>query len=104
MPLRSKAEIVDGVWVRNVPWRRGQVWRSDVFKSVLGDERLEIAEFHLEGGPIVRIPKSELVRAISGGPDHYQGRAIWGPFDIDPRAGTVAGERVAMKVVDRERA
>jgi hypothetical protein len=93
----SNARIEQGKWVRRVPWRNGGVWRTDMFKSVLADERLRIAEFQLKGGPTVRVPKSELVRVLVGGPDHYDGQ-IWGPFNIDPKACTIAGIRVEMEV------
>ena len=94
----SKARMEGGVWVRNVPWRNGDVWRTDIFKSVLADERLKIAEFRLKGGPRVRISKIELQRALSTSPDHYDS-LIWGPFNIEPERRTVAGKLVKMDVV-----
>jgi hypothetical protein len=94
----SRARIDDGVWVRNVPWRNGGVWRTDIFKSVLADHRLQLAEFRLKGGPRVRVPKTELQRVLCSGRDHYDS-LIWGPFNIDPTRCRVAGKPVQMDVV-----
>ena len=96
--MRSKAKIRQGLWVRRVPWRQANAWRTDMFKSVLADERLKVAEFKLEDGPVIRIARSELERALVGGPDHYSGN-IWGPFNIDPKAQTLASRRVHMEVI-----
>ena len=93
----SNARIEDGVWVRRVTWSSNGVWRTDMFKSVLADERLQFAEFRLKGGPVVRIPKDELQRVLVGGPDHYDDK-IWGPFNINPKACTVADVRVQMNI------
>ncbi|MCK4824652.1 hypothetical protein KA005_53365 [bacterium] len=94
----SKAKIKEGIWIRNVPWKHGRAWRTDIFKTVLDDPRLKVVEFHLKGGPIVRIPKEEIERALIGGKDHY-GEKIWGPFNIDPSARTVNGQKVQMDVI-----
>ncbi len=96
--MRSKAKINQGRWVRRVIWRQANVWRTDMFKSVLADQRLKVAEFKLADGPVVRIARSELERALVGGPDHYSGN-IWGPFNIDPKGKTLAGRRVQMEVI-----
>ena len=93
-----RAEIKEGVWVRNVPWEHHRIWRTDIFKTVLDDPRLRVAEFHLRRDPIVRIRKAELEKALIGGKDHY-GEKIWGPFNIDPSARTVNGQKVQMDVV-----
>ena len=95
----SKARIVSGVWVRNVPWSRNGVWRTDIFKSVLADSRLVVAEFRLAQGPTVRISKAELQRVLVGGADHYDAKQIWGPFNINPTLSTVNDQRVEMQVV-----
>lgn len=95
----SKARIINGVWVRNVPWGKNGVWRTDIFKSVLADSRLVVAEFRLAEGPTIRIPKSELERVLAGGADHYYGKQIWGPFNINPTAGTVNDQPVETQVV-----
>lgn len=81
----SRAKIVKGKWSRKVPWKQNSVWRADIFKSVLDDSRLEIAEFVLKGGPTVQIPAQELRRVLIGGSDHY-GSQIWGPFNINPQS------------------
>ena len=94
----SRAKIVNGVWARNVPWETNGVWRTDIFKTVLGDPRLIIAEFHLKGGPVIRIPKEDLERVLVGSRDHYD-KKIWGPFDIDPQASTVNDYKVLMTIV-----
>lgn len=93
----SNARIENGTWIRNVPWKNQGESRTDIFKSVLADPRLKEAEFRLKGGPTVRIPKQELERVLVGGPDHYD-ELIWGPFNVDPLAKTVAGKRVEMQV------
>jgi hypothetical protein len=94
----SRAQIKEGVWVRNVPWEHERAWRTDIFKTVLGDPCLRVAEFHLRGGPIVRIRKAELERDLIGSKDRYSEK-IWGPFNIDPSARTVNGQKVQMEVV-----
>lgn len=94
----SRARIIAGVWTLQVTWAKDGVWRTDMFKSVLADHRLEVAEFILVGGPSVRVLKSELERVLVSGPDHYNG-AIWGPFDIEPRAKRLGGTIVSMDVV-----
>jgi endonuclease/exonuclease/phosphatase family metal-dependent hydrolase len=94
----SNARIVDGIWVRKVTWRKGHTWRTDMFKTVLSDHRLRFAEFHLEAGPRVRISQAELLRVLESGPDHYEGK-IWGPFNIEPDASTVAGRKVEMEIL-----
>lgn len=93
----SRARIIQGVWKRHVPWKRKGVWRTDIRKSVLADPRLKVAEFHLEDGPVVRVPKSELQRVLIGGSYRYEGE-IWGPFNIDPQASTVAEQKVEMDI------
>ena len=95
----SRAIITDGLWIRNVSWQNRGVWRTDMFKSVLADPRLKVAEFRLRGGPSVRVPMQELKRVLLGGTDHYGGQ-IWGPFNIDPKGKTIDGERCNMEVVD----
>jgi hypothetical protein len=74
-----------------------------MFKSVLADPRLKVAEFILECGPTVRVPKEELERVLVGSSDHYEGK-IWGPFNIDPQHSMVAGQRVKMTLVVQPRA
>ncbi|SRR6266571_6663027 len=96
--MRSKAKIKQGLWVRRVTWRQGNVWRTDMFKSVLADERLKVAEFKLQDGPVIRTARSELERVLVGGPDHYSGN-IWGPFNIDPKTKTLADRCVQMEVI-----
>jgi hypothetical protein len=96
----SKAVIQNGIWIRKVTWENNGVWRTDIFKSVLADPRLKVAEFQLKAGPSVRILKEELKWVLVGGRDHYNGR-IWGPFDIDPTAKTIAGQKVNMEVIPK---
>ena len=93
----SRAKIVKGKWSRKVTWGKNRIWRTDMFKSVLDDPRLEIAEFILKDGSTVQIPAQELRRVLIGGPDHYHGQ-IWGPFNIDPQSKTVNGISVKMTV------
>jgi hypothetical protein len=97
----SRAEILNGVWVRNIPrkWQPpGGVGSTDIFKSVLADHRLKIAESRFVGGPVFRIPKKELRRVVRGGVDHYRDK-IWLPFNIDYQTHTVNGIPVEMEVL-----
>ncbi len=79
----SRARIIKGKWTRKVPWEKDRIWRTDMFKSVLNDPRLEVAEFILKDGPTVQIPAQDLRRVLIGGPDHYD-RQIWGHLILIP--------------------
>jgi hypothetical protein len=97
----SRAQIVNGVWVRNIPrkWQQpGGMDRADIFKSVLADSRLKVAEYRFIGGPVVRIPKEELQRVVAGWVDHC-GDKSWGPFNINYQDRTVNGLPVDMEVL-----
>ena len=96
----SRAQIINGVWIRNIPkkWQKsGGVGRTDIFKSILADQRLKLAEYHFVGGPTVSIPKEELQRVLEGGVEHYSYK-IWGPFNIDYNACTVNDLPVEMQM------
>jgi hypothetical protein len=93
----AKANIRNGVWTRRVPWHQNGKWRTDIFKSVLGDPCLKECRFILGNGPTLIISATELRKAVVGGADHYD-QEIWGPFNLDPSAQTVANCKVAMKV------
>ncbi len=95
----SRATITNGIWSRNVPWEKGGLWRTDIFKTVLSDPRLRTARYVLKDGRQVLIPVSELRRVLVGGADHYEGGKIWGPFNIDPVEKTIDGTPVAMEVI-----
>ena len=95
----SKARIPNGVWTRNVPWEKDGEWRTDMFKTVLADSRLRQARFVLAGGPTVLVPVEELRRVLEGGRDHYYGHKIWGPFNINPKRGTIDRQKVQMEIV-----
>jgi hypothetical protein len=99
MPTLSRAQIINGVWVRNVTWVSNGIWRTDIFKSVLDDPRLKIAEFHLVNGPTVLIPKEELERVLVGGKEHYS-KKIWGPFNIDPQRQKINDTKVVMTIIE----
>jgi len=77
----------------------GPVWRTDMFKTALLDERLKEAEFICASGPTVVVQADDLRRILPLGNDHYAGQ-IWGPFNIDPKARTVAGYLMPMTVTD----
>ena len=95
--MRSRAKIVNGRWTRKIPWRNSPgVWRTDMFKSVLMDERLVEAEFICKGGPKVIIPVEDLRRVLPLGHDHYFKAQIWGPFNIDTKRREVDGHPVQM--------
>jgi len=94
----SRAKIVKGKWSRNVPWEKDGKWRTDIFKSVLDDPRLEIAEFILKDGPTVQIPAQELRNVLIRGADHYS-EQIWGPFNIDPRSKQINDISVTMILI-----
>ena len=91
-------KIVNGKWTRNVSWEKDGIWRTDIFKTTLRDERLREAEFVLKGGPTVIIPAKELRRVLVGGADHYDGGKIWGPFNIDPNNLTINEIKVDMDI------
>lgn len=99
MATLSKAKIIDGIWVRNVTWVYKGVWRADIFKSVLDDPRLIVAEFHLAGGPTVRITKEELKKVLVGDKEHYN-KKIWGPFNIDPQRQKINDNKVVMTILE----
>jgi len=94
----SRARIIGGIWTRNVPWHKDGVWRTDMFKSVLADERLRQARFVLADGPTVLVSVTDLQRVLVGGRDHYYGQKIWGPFNIDPKRGTIDGHKVEIHI------
>lgn len=93
----SRAKIINSVWKRRITWEKDGNWRTDIFKSVLADSRLETASFHLTNGMVVNIPASELKRILEGGKTHY-GDAIWGPFNINSSFKTVDGQHVEMEI------
>ena len=70
-----------------------------MFKTVLADSRLHQARFVLADGPTVLIPVEDLRRVLVGGRDHYYGQKIWGPFNINPKRGTIDGHKVQMDTV-----
>jgi hypothetical protein len=94
----SRARIVGGTWTRNVPrkWTRNGVWRTDIFKSVLADARLETCRFVRVGGQAIEIPAEDLRTVVVGGPQRYRGK-IWGPFNINPSQNTVDGQKIRMQ-------
>ena len=94
----TRAKITNGVWTRNVPWKHNGEWRTDIFKNTLSDNRLRFARYFLHEGSTIIIPADDLRRAVTGGRDHYADK-IWGPFNINPRTGTVNGVKVQMEVL-----
>ncbi|HVW21476.1 MAG TPA: hypothetical protein VHC86_09695 [Opitutaceae bacterium] len=70
-------------------------------KSVLSDQRLREAKFICKSGPTVIVRAEDLKRILPNGPDRYCGK-IWGPFNIDPKAGTVAGYLVPMNIISEQ--
>lgn len=96
----SRLKLEDGIWSRCVPktWYRAGVWRTDVPSSLLKEPGLRAAEFHLGGGPTIQVPARDLCRALARVESRRYGR-IRGPFDIDPRASTLAGLQVEMVTV-----
>ena len=97
----SKATIVNGRWSRKIPnaWGEGDIWRADMFKSVLNNARLNEAEFICEGGPTICIPAEDLRRVLPLGRDHY-GEKIWGPFNINLATSMIDGHPVRMQIVN----
>lgn len=94
-----RAKISDGVWTRIVPWEHNGKWRTDIFKSVLSDDRLQFAKFILNSGPTIMIPADDLRRIVTNGRDHYANK-IWGPFNINPTTGAVNGIPVRMDILN----
>jgi hypothetical protein len=93
----SRAQILKGRWSRNVTWEKNAAWRTDMFKSVLDDPRLEEAEFICRDGPRIVVPVEDLRAVLPLLHDHYDSK-IWGPFDLDPAASTIDGNPVRMAV------
>lgn len=97
--MRSRARITNGRWQRRVPWQTpAGAWRTDMFKSVLADERLKEAEFICKDGTTIIISAEELRRVLPLGRDHWVDAQIWGPFSIDPLKKTIDGCAVEMSV------
>lgn len=97
--MRSRAKMINGRWQRRVPWKMsGPVWRTDMFKTVLADERLKEAEFICKEGPTIIVPAEDLRRVLPLGRDHYYDSQIWGPFSIDPKQKTIDGHPVSMTI------
>lgn len=96
--MTSRARIIKGRWTRRITWEKDGVWRTDIFKSVLNDPRLQEAEFVCVGGPRIVIPVQDLRDVLPMLYDHYSGR-LWGPFNIDPAASTIDGHPVKMAVL-----
>ncbi len=94
----ARAKIVNGVWTRNVPWKRKGQWRTDIFKRTLSRPSLLECRFVLKDGPTVQIPATELRHVLEGGHDHYDAK-IWGPFNIDPVQHTGEGRNVRMSIL-----
>jgi hypothetical protein len=105
MARSSRAKIIKGVWTRKVPirWkRRNGRWRTAIDMSVLEDPRLRECRYIFEGDSTVSIAVEELRRAVVDGPSYDERK--WGPFDIDPKEGTVAGHAVQMRVLHNDEA
>jgi hypothetical protein len=81
----SRAKIKIGVWERQVParWKNYGEGRTDIFKTVLSDPRLQFARFIFSNGFIVLISAEELRHAVVGGKSRHDDK-IWGPFNINP--------------------
>jgi len=95
--MKSRAKITDGRWKRNVTWGNPSgVWRTDMFKTVLNDERLKEAAFICKEGPTVIVPVEDLRRVLPLGKDHYFESQIWGPFNIDTKRKEIDGHPVSM--------
>ena len=102
--MKSRAKIIGGRWQRRVPWKKqfGSVWRTDMFKTVLADERLKEAAFICKQGPTIVVSATELKRVLPLGRDHYYKAQIWGPFSIDSEAKTIDGHPVGMTIESKE--
>ena len=96
--MRSRANIINGRWTRKVSCEGPSgVWRTDMFKTVLEDDRLKEEEFICKEGPRVIIPVEELRMVLPLGRDHYFESQIWGPFNIDTNRMEIDGHRVKMR-------
>ena len=97
--MTSRAKIGNGRWRRKVTWnRRGGIWRTDMFKTVLRDDRLQEAAFICKDGPTVFVPAEELRRVLPMCHDHYFESQIWGPFNIDTKRKEIDGHPVSMHI------
>ena len=95
--MKSRATIINGVWIRRITWEKDGAWRTDMFKSVLDDPRLVQAQFICIGGPRIFIPAEDLRAVLPLLHDHY-GSKIWGPFNLEPASSTIDGYPVRMVV------
>ena len=93
----SRAKISGGRWTRRVTWEKDGLWRTDMFKNVLCDERLKEAEFICVDGPCIIISAEELRAVLPKLKDRYDNQ-IWGPFNIDPVSSTINGYKLKMTV------
>ena len=84
-------------WTRDVPktWEGPAGWRTDVSLRKLHEREYDMAEFHLEDGPLVKISMDELRRALA---DANVRRNLMIPFNLDPEQRTVNGVSVWMQV------
>jgi hypothetical protein len=89
-------------WIRNIPetWANTSGWRTDIALTNLraGYDR---AEYLLEDGTRIRIPMSEMRRALATA--NVRQNLMVGPFNVDPFGRTVNDILVSMEVIHSPR-
>jgi hypothetical protein len=85
-------------WIRNIPetWANMDGWRTDISLSNLRFG-YEIAEYILQDGTRIRIPMSEMRRALTTA--NVRQNLMVGPFNVNPFNRTVNDLAVSMEVI-----
>jgi hypothetical protein len=89
-------------WIRNIPetWANTRGWRTDIALTNL-HHGYDTAEYLLEDGTRIRIPMSEMRRALA--PANVRHNLMVGPFNVDPFGCRVNETSVAMEVIHPQR-
>src|SRR5437879_3946140 len=86
-------------WIRNIPetWANGSGWRTDIALTNLRSSTYDVAEYLLEDGTRIRIPMSEMRRALAKA--NIRHNLMVGPFNVNPYNQTVNDIVVSMNVI-----
>ncbi len=89
--------------LRNVPqtWASMDGWRTDIALTNLRGDFYEDVEFLLEDGYAIRIPMSEMRRALVDA--KVRTNLMVGPFNVNPRSRAVNEVQVSMTIRQRPR-
>jgi hypothetical protein len=86
------------IWIRNIPetWANSSGWRTDIALTNLR-AGYDTAEYLLEDGTRIRIPMSEMRRALATA--NIRHNLMVGPFNVNPYNRTVNDIVVSMEVI-----